>query len=520
MAENERKPTPTLWMIILALLGLYTLPKASSPGPESGAPEEGAKAASTRLNAPAQKGAPSGGGTGISQLILKHYCVRTAGPEDKAEIGEKIKKADGLASVPDIHQIRCLIATLPDPNHCSSGYLFDEGLTALQRGVESQGYVLDRYSFPWTEKSVTPRPALDLELWFPGALRFRVATDDPPRARNQPGLIVFRSTQERSTQETETESPLLLVFLVLESPISGLDKEALAESLDWAKALDSRNGIDLRLMSSLNDVCGIPTEGKNLIIVAAVNSVLHFRIFDGDGKVVVDTDEKRLTEQARQIEDLRKQLESLWPPHVLTRSDKGRVITAVTSIVGHTRPYYFNLLGPNFSGSQHSLKQALTEWLAQPQQKGDPQRGHHFEVISGSAVAIDKEHLEQEVARTHGRNCLEFHATVHTSKVVWQVIRDYIAPRPTARGRRRRASKVVWQVIRDYIIGSSKDEPIAMLVESNTRFGQMNLPAQAKGESRPPPLRQCEVEDDFCEVEDDFTSDFAYQTYSKLSITS
>ena len=96
-------------------------------------------------------------------------------------------------------------------------------------------------------------------------------------------------------------------------------------------------GFDLRLMSSLNDVRGIPTEGKNLIIVAAVNNVLHFRVFDDDGKVVVDTDEKRLTEQARQIEDLRKQLESLWPPHELTRSDKDRVITAVTSIVGHTQ---------------------------------------------------------------------------------------------------------------------------------------------------------------------------------------
>ena len=99
---------------------------------------------------------------------------------------------------------------------------------------------------------------------------------------------------------------------------------------------EASRGFDLRLMSSLNDVSGIPTKGKDLIIVAAVNNVLHFRIFDGDGKVVVDTDEKRLTEQARRIEDLRKQLESLWPPHELTRSDKSRVITAVTSIVGHT----------------------------------------------------------------------------------------------------------------------------------------------------------------------------------------
>ncbi|MBV8487894.1 MAG: hypothetical protein JO161_06410 [Planctomycetaceae bacterium] len=71
--------------------------------------------------------------------------------------------------------------------------------------------------------------------------------------------------------------------------------------------------------------------------MAEVNNVLHFRIFDGNGKRVVDTDEQRLTEQARQIKDLRKQLASLWPPHELTRSDKDRVTTAVTSIVGHTR---------------------------------------------------------------------------------------------------------------------------------------------------------------------------------------
>ena len=97
-------------------------------------------------------------------------------------------------------------------------------------------------------------------------------------------------------------------------------------------------GFDLRLMSSVKDVSSVPTKGEDLVIVAAVNNVLHFRIFDGDGKVVVDTDEQRLPDQARQIEDLRKQLESLWPPHELTRSDKDRVTTAVTSIVGYPPP--------------------------------------------------------------------------------------------------------------------------------------------------------------------------------------
>jgi len=96
-------------------------------------------------------------------------------------------------------------------------------------------------------------------------------------------------------------------------------------------------GRDLRLMSSLKDQGEIPTKGKDVIIVAAVENVLHFRMFDGNGKVVVDTDEKRLAEHARQVEDLRQQLLGLWPPHELTGSEKGRLGTAVTSIVGHTR---------------------------------------------------------------------------------------------------------------------------------------------------------------------------------------
>ncbi len=93
---------------------------------------------------------------------------------------------------------------------------------------------------------------------------------------------------------------------------------------------------DLRLMSWVKDVHDIPTRGKDLIIVAAVDNVLHFRMFNGAGKVVVDTDEKRLTEKAWQIENLRKQLVSLWPPHELTGSEKDQVINNVTLIVGRT----------------------------------------------------------------------------------------------------------------------------------------------------------------------------------------
>src|SRR5208337_2300194 len=129
-------------------------------------------------------------------------------------------------------------------------------------------------------------------------------------------------------------SPGMFRVFVFENPVDFAMNWFISK--DDIDRMRDRIGFDLRLMSPLNDVSGIPTEGKDLIIVAAVNNVLHFRIFDGDGKVVVDTDEQRLTEQARQIEDLRKQLQSLWPPHELTWSDKDRVTIAVTSIVGYT----------------------------------------------------------------------------------------------------------------------------------------------------------------------------------------
>ena len=91
-------------------------------------------------------------------------------------------------------------------------------------------------------------------------------------------------------------------------------------------------------MSAVKDVSGIPTTGEDLIIVADVDNSLHFRMFDGDGKVVVDTDEKGLTKRSRQIADLRKRLVGLWWVHELAGSERERVITAVTSIVGHTLP--------------------------------------------------------------------------------------------------------------------------------------------------------------------------------------
>ena len=119
-------------------------------------------------------------------------------------------------------------------------------------------------------------------------------------------------------------------------------------------------GCDLRLMSSVNDVNSIPTEGKNLIIVANVQDVLHFRAFAADGKTVLDTDESQLPDKAPQIAKLKSLLSGLWGVPELPQSDKARVISAVTSIVGHIR-FVLRLL-EDIRAESHDYGGPSSEW--------------------------------------------------------------------------------------------------------------------------------------------------------------
>ncbi len=160
---------------------------------------------------------------------------------------------------------------------------------------------------------------------------------------------VYHLTQVRAVQGDRTEVHRALNNLKLwdipQDEIDALHAEARKISADKNAWFDTPEGrwvmgvkqsaCDLRLMSSVKDVGDIPKSGKDLIIVADAKNVLHFRMFDSDGKLVVDTDEKRLTGKAGQIEDLRKELAGLWPLLELAGNEKQRVIAAVTLIVGH-----------------------------------------------------------------------------------------------------------------------------------------------------------------------------------------
>jgi hypothetical protein len=107
----------------------------------------------------------------------------------------------------------------------------------------------------------------------------------------------------------------------------------------------------LRLIRSVSDLGGIPRKGTDLIIMAEVDHVFHIRIFDGSGKMVVDTKVSRLKEAGRPVEDLLQQLGKFLPAPSsdapepigrkkaqtieLTGSQEAQLMEACTSSVGY-----------------------------------------------------------------------------------------------------------------------------------------------------------------------------------------
>jgi RNA polymerase sigma factor (sigma-70 family) len=91
---------------------------------------------------------------------------------------------------------------------------------------------------------------------------------------------------------------------------------------------------ELRLMPNVNDLNSLPSAGKRLFIVADLNHALHLRMFDLEGKMVLDSDAKRFT--STWVEYLQKLVPRLWPPHELTEIEKISVLNAVRTLAHRT----------------------------------------------------------------------------------------------------------------------------------------------------------------------------------------
>jgi multidrug efflux pump subunit AcrA (membrane-fusion protein) len=94
------------------------------------------------------------------------------------------------------------------------------------------------------------------------------------------------------------------------------------------------HGCDLILMGPVKEAKELPISGRDMIVLARVGNVMHFRIFNSEGERAVDIDEKHLADRAPQLTALKSFLDGKWDHLPISPLDKDKVVTALTGIFG------------------------------------------------------------------------------------------------------------------------------------------------------------------------------------------
>jgi hypothetical protein len=202
-----------LALLFLALAGVLAVPFAGNR--EVGKAHETA-ATPSAVATPAPTATPPGSGQEIAAPLLTWFLP----PAERAEprtLKGVLEKLDA-AAIP----VSALVITVPDPVDSILDYAFDRTLDAVQRAVRVNDYLLDRYALPW----------------IGGGARGGSPGPDRrgPRERS-PGVLLFRRVHPPEHPGGEPDVRLLVVYLVAETPISGIQRTPLALALGEARAI-------------------------------------------------------------------------------------------------------------------------------------------------------------------------------------------------------------------------------------------------------------------------------------------
>jgi hypothetical protein len=171
-----------------------------------------------------------------------------------------------------------IVATVPDPTDSGLPYLFDRFMSSIQAAIAADDYVLDRFNLPWFD----PPEENDTAKVKQGKTWQQQSNSDGDgganpdiegdrRFESQPGVILFRrhtgmgelpaSTCPSGTEDLGNADrfcpDLLLVYVVGETPTSGVQKNALMAALREIKwfCLPSEQGADAFPKGYPNSIC-------------------------------------------------------------------------------------------------------------------------------------------------------------------------------------------------------------------------------------------------------------------------
>jgi hypothetical protein len=281
---------------MLVVAGVLYRPPATDVGPTPGSESPKTSRGTATHQQPGSRGQPE-------EVPAKHLqstkgdnpCFDTSGPWDK--IPEYFGKEAGKSKqgAPDRFQenlkkayenekheqydLQYLIATLADPVHTNLELYFDRGIEAIMRAAGESGYYFDRYWLPWSTKALPEEPNCywrGLRDWstekrerMPGLLLFRKAGEASDPERNAAEKKKESTHGKSNSSGGAPKSQLLFVFLVAESPTSGIEKEQFAKAVRYIQDI---RGTGHASASDAIRVLGPTFSGSVDSLILAVNA--------------------------------------------------------------------------------------------------------------------------------------------------------------------------------------------------------------------------------------------------------
>jgi hypothetical protein len=253
MNEGERKSN-LLALALLAMLGMSFINVGT--GVRTTQTADGERKQSSPAESQEPRGAPTQSGTADRG---QEQCK--AGPEPIRFLCGYFAKwnwgitdlRDDWRLMPWVREVKrrrgglsFLLAIVPDPEGTNLELYFDRSITSIQTAVASTGYRFDRLWIPWK----------------PAKSDSRAGTTE--EARRQPGVIIFRGQGDQA----------LIVFVIGESPISGITRLAFRNALYYMRELS-------------------PEPAENVIRIAGPNFSGSFRSLRDEMEAALQSGELR-----------------------------------------------------------------------------------------------------------------------------------------------------------------------------------------------------------------------------------
>lgn len=154
-------------------------------------------------------------------------CCRYFGSEKPAS-----GSSEHWSCVPKNTPVAFLIASVPDPKTTNLSLYFDRIVESLMWAVGDCGYSFEQYWLPWDNL-----PEMPLETLSDWNCR-RAGLE---KLADQPGILVFR--RRPTARRTE---PVLVAFLVPETPTGGISKPALDNALGDLQTIAKQSGTTVK----------------------------------------------------------------------------------------------------------------------------------------------------------------------------------------------------------------------------------------------------------------------------------